>query len=684
MCLVIPLLFLLACASSKDTGREPAPCEEREVCWDYDDDGHGDAGHRELACTVPAGMVDVCDDCKESDPSVHPGAAETCDLVDDDCDGVIDEPDAVDATTSWTDVDADGYGDPDGVHVGCDRPAGYVPIGGDCDDTDADVHPGASESCDGVDDDCDGQVDEAGAVDGAVLHPDADGDGWGSSSVQETFCAPLSGWVVDATDCDDAVAAVHPGVTEVCGNDRDDDCDGVAGPCGALSGEVPLATADAWFYGEESALASGALVSGGGDLDGDGLDDLLIGAMGVTGSPGGFVWVFTSVRPGDHPLSEAHAVFTMTGGPKVDIAIAGIASAGDTDGDGFDDFLLGIPEDETVAPGGGSVLLVRGPVVGELAPEDASSTTYGKARGEGLGSAVAPAGDQDGDGRPDLLVGATTSSTAFVLSGNTTGLATTGDVLATLRTDDSVDLGSSVAWLGDTDGDGWDDLAVAAGRVMDEHLDPYGSAFLLRGPVAGLVATGAADALIHTPIAPWGTGQDCAEVSTAGDVDGDGLADLLIGVPADSTLAASAGGAYVVPGTVTGEFSLPDGALASLHEYRADYLVGTNVAGGGDVNADGFGDLLVASPTADYWDVDNGIVYLVYGPVSGEVDLYLDAGALLYTDLPYNAPHAGYVAMVGDVDGDEATDLLVGGPYDRCDIADDMGSTWLFLGAAGM
>jgi hypothetical protein len=192
---------------------------------DADGDGYGDPGTSAVACSAPAGHISDSSDCDDVDPGVYPGADETCDGEDDDCDGDIDEDDAVDAPTWYADSDGDSYGDPGSGSAACSAPSGTVADSGDCDDSDAAIHPGADELCDGVDNDCDGATDEADAVDGSTWYRDGDGDGYGASATTTTSCSQPVGYVADDTDCDDSAPAVHPGADEIC-NSMDDDCDG--------------------------------------------------------------------------------------------------------------------------------------------------------------------------------------------------------------------------------------------------------------------------------------------------------------------------------------------------------------------------------------------------------------------------------------------------------------------------
>ena len=194
---------------------------------DYDGDSYGGVRVSTSACVQPSGYVADSSDCDDSDASQYPGATETCNGEDDDCDGLVDDddPDTTGATTWYADADGDGYGDTASAASACSAPSGYVADDTDCDDTDANINPSQDEACNGIDDDCDGTVDEADAVDATTWHADADGDGYGSTSYSTVGCSQPTGYVADDTDCDDTDAAQYPGAVETC-NSEDDDCDG--------------------------------------------------------------------------------------------------------------------------------------------------------------------------------------------------------------------------------------------------------------------------------------------------------------------------------------------------------------------------------------------------------------------------------------------------------------------------
>jgi hypothetical protein len=124
---------------------------------DVDGDGYGDIDGEVLACVMPTGYIPFGGDCDDGDAAVNPAADEVCNGVDDNCDGVTDESTATDALTFYRDADGDGYGDPGDTVLACAAPSGYVADGGDCDDTDAAVRPGAFDAPDllGIDTNCD-------------------------------------------------------------------------------------------------------------------------------------------------------------------------------------------------------------------------------------------------------------------------------------------------------------------------------------------------------------------------------------------------------------------------------------------------------------------------------------------------------------------------------------------------
>ncbi|MFH1468515.1 MAG: MopE-related protein [Pseudomonadota bacterium] len=192
---------------------------------DSDGDGFGDPESTTLACAQPSGFVADSSDCDDASDAIYPGATEWCDGIDTDCDGTLDEDDAVDATAWYADSDGDGYGDSGAEYLACTCPTGFTGDATDCDDAHASVYPGAPELCNGVDDDCNGDIDDD-PVGLGVWYADTDGDGYGDPTATAEGCEAPTGHVFDDTDCDDADADVHPGATEGVADGVDQDCDG--------------------------------------------------------------------------------------------------------------------------------------------------------------------------------------------------------------------------------------------------------------------------------------------------------------------------------------------------------------------------------------------------------------------------------------------------------------------------
>ena len=268
--------------------------ESPEVLWylDADGDGFGAPGDSLASCSAIEGRSAYDTDCDDSDPSVSPAGVEICDGVDNDCDGGVDVQ-ALDMSTWYLDSDGDGYGLDSDTQQACAQPATYAAEPGDCDDADASVSPGATEWCDGVDNNCDGDTDEDSASDASAWYLDADSDGYGDPSFGRRSCSQPSGYVANLTDCDDSRAESNPGASEVC-DLRDNDC----------NGSVDDAASDAsdWYA----------------DSDGDGFGDSAVRTASCT-APSGYVADSSDCDDSDGSVGEPATWYS------------------DSDGDGYGD-----------------------------------------------------------------------------------------------------------------------------------------------------------------------------------------------------------------------------------------------------------------------------------------------------------------------------------------------------------
>ncbi|MBK7681529.1 MAG: putative metal-binding motif-containing protein [Bacteroidetes bacterium] len=200
-----------------------------QITWyaDADGDGYGDLATGVLTCNQPLNYILDNSDCNDAVAAINPGATEVCNGIDDDCDGDTDDDDqnVVGQATWYADADGDTYGDAGVSTTSCNQPIGYVSNNTDCDDADNSINPGATEACNGVDDDCNGLVDDNLTF--ITYYNDFDGDGYGVGAGVSLCSNPGAGYSLVDGDCNDAVAAINPGAQEICDGGIDNDCDGL-------------------------------------------------------------------------------------------------------------------------------------------------------------------------------------------------------------------------------------------------------------------------------------------------------------------------------------------------------------------------------------------------------------------------------------------------------------------------
>ncbi len=487
------------------------------------------------------------------------------------------------------------------------------------------------------------------------------------------------GYTADV-DCDDQDPDVNPGAQELCNNGVDDDCDGTDNGC-ALEGELGLDSADIAFTGAAPGDWAGRSFDLRGDLNGDGQLDLVIGArhhlMGE-GKPGA---AFVLMGPFDASRSMTTAVATWAG--VSDLAEAGdsVANGCDLSGDGLDDLIIGARSTDLVGELAGAVYVVTAVGAGDQDLASAAVRIHPTAAHQRLGDAVGCAGDVDGDGDQDLVV---TAPGALNGSGVDSGMAyifhgplNDGD-LDVSQADASLVGVAQGDYLGrwvdgghDMDGDGLDDLVITSFKAVAAA----GEVYTVLAPFEGQVDLSQADGvLIGEQPGDWlGT-----RAAVAGDIDGDGQLDLLVGADGQDAGGQNAGAAYLVLGPPAGSQLVSQAAVATITGEAAEDYAGLTVAAAGDPDNDGRDDFVVGAFRSDRSQLNAGALGLFYEAVEGAVAL--GAADLLILGVAHN-DQAGFCALgPGDLDGDGVDDLAVSAPAEATG-GMDSGAVYLLFGS---
>ncbi len=446
---------------------------------------------------------------------------------------------------------------------------------------------------------------------------------------------------------------------------------------------------------------AGYSVKGAGDFNKDGYADVIIGAPyssinGKTNSGTSYLLFGSSSGLSNIDLLSlsSNQGFKITGENLGDNSGWSVASAGDVNGDGYSDIVIGAPNaDPNLRGNSGTSYVIFGKATG-FADIDLLSLTVaqgfrvlGAASGDNSGSTVASAGDINGDGYSDIVIGAIYASpnsrsqagTSYVIFGKATSFAdidllslTSAQGFKILGAASGDNSGNSVASAGDINGDGYNDIVIGALKIGGY----YGiSTYVIFGKASGFIDIDLSSLSNTQGFRVFGAGNGYNligySVSGAGDVNGDGYSDIVIGTyQASLTSTNSAGTSYVMFGKASGFTDINLSSLNSTRGFRvigvaASDASGSSVASAGDVNGDGYSDIVIGAYLADPKSrTDAGTAYVIFGKASGFTDINL---ASLTSTQGFNILGAASgdnsgnsVASAGDVNGDGYSDIVIG------------------------
>ncbi len=466
---------------------------------------------------------------------------------------------------------------------------------------------------------------------------------------------------------------------------------------------------------------AGRSVSNAGDVNGDGFDDLIIGALYAdpNGSASGSSYVVFGKASGFSATMDLSSLdgsngFRLDGVAERDYSGSSVSTAGDVNGDGFDDLIVGASDADPNGDSSGSSYVVFGKASGFSATMDLSSldgSNGSRLDGEGFGAnsgrSVSTAGDVNGDGFDDVIVGADadtnghSSGSSYVVFGKASGFDATinlsdldggnGFRLVGAAHDYS---GRSVSNAGDMNGDGFDDLIIGA-PFADTNIYDSGSSYVVFGKASGFSATMDLSSLDGSNgFRLDGVSEDDFtgnSVSNAGDVNGDGFDDVIVGASFANLNGTDSGSSYVVFGKASSFGATMDlSSLDGSNGFRLDGEVwfgehsGFSVSSAGDMNGDGFDDLIVGAPYAVPNGIRSGSSYVVFGKASGfsaTMDLSsIDGKNGFRLDGVAAFDYLGFsVSSAGDMNGDGFDDLIVGAF--RADVnGENAGSSYIIFG----
>jgi len=620
---------------------------------DQDQDGFGDPNDSVQACAAPKGYVSDHTDCNDTDSSTYPQAPEICDNnTDENCDGVTDN--APNAVLWYQDADQDGYGNKAITKLACAKPNGFVSDKTDCDDMNPLVHPNATELCgDNIDNDCNGKTDTDAPL--TIWYKDADQDGYGDKTLTTQTCSQPIGFVENAADCDDTDPNIHPGAQEICNNGVDDNCDGSVNQC-VLSGTNSAKGAITKIYGNADKLAIDTMVFS--DVNGDGFDDLLVGAKNDSGAAplAGAVYLFFGPIPtGTFLLDQASAKWTGENqGDQAGFSL----SSGDVNGDGKDDILIGAP---THGQKGCVYLLLGSANLKSGSLSQANAKWIGENQDNQAGSSLST-GDANGDGKDDILIGAPGDPQGIVYLIFGSANPKSGSLSQANAKWDGVlakdQAGMVVNLEGDVNGDGKKDILITAQETNDASNGP-GSIYLIFGsanPTSGSLSQA------NTKWVGEVNSDKAGYALATGDLNGDGKDDILISAPGNTTkkIGVNTGAVYLIYGSTT----FTSGTLAQANTKwigESEYDNAGLCISVGNADQNNKPDLLITSYGNIQQGSNHGAGYLIYNSLIPQSGGLSQASAKWTGETKYDMLGKA-CSLHGDVNADGYKDITLIAP----------------------
>ena len=460
----------------------------------------------------------------------------------------------------------------------------------------------------------------------------------------------------------------------------------------------PLATSVTWTAtGDREGASFGTSVAGAGDVNGDGYADMIVGAPDYSnGQSGeGAVFVYYGSSSGLRAThdwkvesNQADAAFGTS-----------VASAGDVNGDGIDDVIIGAPGYANGGANAGAVFVYYGSKPAGLSANPSSGTGPSLQPGwkvvfsqseANFGTSVATAGDVNNDGVDDVIVGApdytrdpvnqVSQGAAFVYHGSKpNGLSQEHDWKVEADKANAV-FGTSVATAGDVNGDGYADVIIGAPGYTNDH-SKEGAAFVYHGSKENGLST----------TADWRVESNQTEaslgwaVASAGNVNGDDYDDVIIGAPWYDNGQTSEGAVLVYHGSKSGlstVLSSPTGPIPNpdwrVESDQENAGLGWSVATAGDVNKDGYAEVIVGAPWYRNGQTDRGAAFVYHGSASG-----LNSTFNWSSESNQENSYFGYsVATAGDVNKDGYSDVVIGAPWYDAGENSESGAAFLYHGGS--